>query len=100
MKRVRKTVVLAIITLTIGCKLSIMATGAIELFFVIAFMGFPSGWRFIGKRIGYTFLFSCLPVRAFGFCIKIALSFAVGWIVLVLDLFLCIIELCSGKEMI
>ena len=100
MKRLVKTIVLAGISLLIGCKLSLIATETIEPILAIAFLGFPSGRRFIEKHLEYTFMFRNLLLRALWFCIRIVLSFAVGWIVLCLDLVLCIIELCSGKELV
>ena len=100
MSRFGKTIILAVISLLAGSIYLWLADEVIDLSTAIILMGIPSGWRFTGSHIGRYFKFDSILFMAIGFVMKLLLCFLIGWIVFLLDLILCVIEICTGKEII
>lgn len=100
MKRIKKTVKHACMGLVLGYILFVLAGEPVDSSIALCFMGFPSGWRFINKHIGNFRMLAGMPLQIIGFCLQAFFCYTFGWIVLCLDLLLCLIEYCSGKEIV
>lgn len=98
MKRVIKTVVMALVGALLGIiigELSIF--GADKRFWILFCMGVPAGWAFLGKYFG-RIVSTNFALMLFLLMMRAMLAGIIGWVLIPIDIIHGLIDILSNKS--
>ncbi len=98
MKRVIKTVVMALVGAILGVIIgSFSAFGADKRFWILFCMGVPIGWTFLGKYFGQL-VTNNFPLMLFLLTMRAMLAGLIGWVLIPIEIVRGLIDVLGSKR--
>lgn len=91
MRRAVKTFLIALVGAFIGWLIGSMFEPERVYGYIIFFMGFPFGWSFLGRHVGYL-LSNNFALMATVFVFRVVLAGVIGFVILLIEMLRSIVE--------
>lgn len=98
MKRVIKTIVMALVGAMLGIIIgSLSIFGADKRFWILFCMGVPAGWDFLGKYFGQL-VSANLALMIFLLIMRVMVAGIIGWVLIPIEIIHGLIDVLSNKS--
>lgn len=97
MKRLLKTVGLALVGALIGYIFGSVFDSDSVTWYIWFFTGVPFGWTFLNRYFGHL-VSTSLPTTIFLFAMRVALAGLLGWVLIPIEIIRSLVEFFSGSE--